>query len=118
DLDLLATTQRDVPARHRSMRAVFDESWRLLSDEERLVLERVSVFRGGFDAEAAVQVAGADRALLAGLVQRSLLQQTPGGRYEIHELLRQYGAEKLAEAGESEETRSRHAAYYLALVEA
>jgi len=57
-LDFLATTQQDVPERHRSLCAVFDHSWKLLSDEERRVLCRVAVFRGGFRREAAEQVRG------------------------------------------------------------
>ena len=59
NLDVLATTLRDVPARHRSMRAVFDHSWRLLSEEERALFSHLAVFRGGWTAEAAEQVAGA-----------------------------------------------------------
>ena len=59
-LDFLSTTARDVPERHRSMRAVFDHSWRLLPDEQRDVFGRLSVFRGAFSREAAAAVAGAD----------------------------------------------------------
>ena len=61
-LDLLATTQRDVPARHRSMRAAFDHSWRLLSAHERSILRQLAVFRGGCTAEAAEAVARRDAA--------------------------------------------------------
>jgi len=53
NLDLLASSLRDVPPRHRSMRAAFDSSWRLLTSHERAVLRRCSIFRGGFSAEAA-----------------------------------------------------------------
>src|SRR5512143_2346170 len=63
-LDFLSVTTRDLPARHRSMRAVFDHSWRLLSPEDQTVLLRLSVFRGGFKREAAEQVAGATLAVL------------------------------------------------------
>ena len=58
-MDFLSVSLRDLPARHRSMRAVFDHSWKLLSEEEQGVLLRLSVFQGGFRREAAEQVAGA-----------------------------------------------------------
>lgn len=115
NLDLLATTQRDVPARHRSVRAVFDQSWNLLSAEEQRVLAEASVFRGGFDLEAATQIMHADRALLARLVRHSLLRQTPSGRYDMHELLKQYAAQKLAER--QEETEVHHGAYFMGLAQ-
>src|SRR6266545_3528908 len=87
-LEQLATTMRDVPARHRSMRAVFEHSWRLLSDAEQGVLRRLAVFRGGMEADAAEQVAGATSSLLAALVDKSLLRRNGAGRYDLHELVR------------------------------
>src|SRR6266545_1107359 len=75
NLDVLATTLRDMPARHRNMRAVFDHSWRLLSEEEQAVFSHVAVFRGGWTAEAAVQVAGATLGALTALVDKSLVRQ-------------------------------------------
>lgn len=122
-LDVLATTQRDVAPRHRSLRAVFDQSWQRLAAAEQQAFRRLAVFRGGFDDEAARAVAGADlawsRAVLLALVQQSLLRHTPAGRYELHELLRQYAGEHLAQAAEdAPATRARHGAYYLALAEA
>ena len=95
-LRLLATSLRDVPERHRSMQAMFDHSWRFLSAEERSVIKRLSVFRGGFRREAARQVAGASLPILSALVDNSFLHRDPSGRYEMHELLRQYAAEKLS----------------------
>src|SRR5262249_32648034 len=56
NLDFLTTTQRDVPERHRSLRTVFEHSWRLLTENERRTLMKLSVFRGGFTLEAARQV--------------------------------------------------------------
>lgn len=113
-LDFLATTQRNVPARHRSIRAVFEYSWALLPEVERVVLRRLSIFRGGFRPEGAEQVAGATLPILATLVEKSLLQSTPAGRYHLHELLRQFAAEKLRAAPEDlAETQDRHSAYYL-----
>jgi predicted ATPase len=111
-LDILSTSLRDVEPRHRSMRAVFDHSWGLLSEKERSVLERLAVFRGGFRLRAAEAVAGASLPDLAGLVTKSLLPVT-SGRYQMHNLFRQYALERLwANAGEEREARDRHSAYY------
>ncbi len=113
NLDALESKMRDVPERHRSVRAVFEHSWKLLSKEERGVFRKLALFRGGFDAQAAQVVAGAARWVLSTLVSKSLLRQTPGERYEMHELLRQYAAEKLGEhSQEKDETRDRHCEYY------
>jgi predicted ATPase/DNA-binding SARP family transcriptional activator len=116
DLGFLATSLRDVPPEHRSMRAVFDRSWNLLADEERAVFRRLSVFRGGFLRPAA-ELAGASLPILSTLVAKSFLRTSPAGRYDIHELLPQYGAEKLAEdPREDREAHDRHCAYYLDFV--
>jgi DNA-binding NarL/FixJ family response regulator len=83
------------------------------------VFVRLSVFRGGATAEAARQVAGATLDVLAGLVDKALLRPLPNGRYEIHELLRQFAAEQLAGAakeGEQNDAQRQHSAYYLNLL--
>jgi hypothetical protein len=118
-LDLLETTSQDVEQRHRSLRSVIDWSWQLLTEEERRALARLSVLRGGFDLEAAAAVAGAGLPLLAGLVDQSLVAVGEDGRYGMHELLRQYAAERLAAdpAGEAD-ARRRHAGHYAALLPA
>jgi predicted ATPase/DNA-binding SARP family transcriptional activator len=114
-LDILTTSLRDVSPRHRSMRAVFDHSWNLLTADERTVLQALSVFRGGFSSTAADAVAGAPLPVLASLVDKSLLSATPAGRYEIHELFRQYLSERLAEdTRQSRAVRERHCTYYVA----
>jgi predicted ATPase len=117
-LEFLATSLRDMPARHRSLAAVFGHSWKLLSAEEQRVFRGLAVFRGGFSREAAGELAGASLPVLAALVDKSLLRRNDSGRYELHELLRQYGAEKLDEAGETDPVRSRHLALFLNLAEA
>lgn len=94
-IDFLSTKERDMDARHRSIRAVFDYSWNLLSDEEQRILRRLSIFRGGFGAAAAEQVAGASVQRLSDLIEKSLLYQNVSGLYEIHDLLRQYLEERL-----------------------
>ena len=121
-LSLLTTSLRGVPARQRSMVATFDHSWRLLTSRERSILRQLSVFRGGFTRQAAEAVAGAGLRDLANLADASWLRLERSGRYAIHELSRQYCAEKLedehlAEAGESgDQVRQRHAAYYQSLL--
>ncbi len=111
NLDFLASPLRNVPERHRTLRAVFEHSWQALNSEEQACLSRLSAFHGGFAYEAAHAVAEATLHLLLALVGKSLLRRNPGGDYELHELLRQFAENKL---DESERTRTydRHAAYY------
>jgi tetratricopeptide (TPR) repeat protein len=112
-LDFLETSMRDVPERHRSLRAVFDYSWDLLGEVERGALRRLSVFVGGFSREAAEEVAGARLGLLTSLVDKSLLRRHMSGRYEMLDVLRQYVREKLdEEADEKEEVLDKHCEYY------
>jgi predicted ATPase/DNA-binding CsgD family transcriptional regulator len=115
-IDFLKTPLRNVPERHRSLRAVFEQSWCLLTASEADALMHLSVFRGGFDREAAEAVAGADLTLLVGLVDKSLVRVRESGRYDLHELMRQFAADKLAEAGEAETAR-RHLAYFVTFAE-
>jgi predicted ATPase/DNA-binding SARP family transcriptional activator len=117
-LDFLSTTMRDLPQRHRSLRAVFDHSWDLLGESERQAFQRLSVFRGGFQRESAEAVADASLVTLSALMDKSLLRRSASGRYEIHELLRQYARDKLAGSDEEALIRERHLAYYLKLAEA
>lgn len=114
NIDILTAQQRNIPERHRSMRAVLEQTWAMLAPKERAVLMRLSLLRGGFRQDAAAQVAGASLLTVAGLVERSLVRTTPNGRYQMHELLRQFAAEQLAAHPEAaQETRRRHARYYL-----
>ncbi len=113
-LDFLSVSTRDMPARHRSMRAVFDHSWKLLSEEEQGILLRLSVFRGGFRREAAEHVAGATLSVLSTLVTKSLVRRSGAGRDDLHELIRQFAAEHLAERPEEQTAAlARHGRYYL-----
>jgi predicted ATPase/DNA-binding SARP family transcriptional activator len=117
-LDFLETDLRDVPPRQRSIRAAFDHSWRLLEEGEREVFQGLSVFCGGFTREAALEVVGASLRDLMSLSSKSLLRPSSPGRYELHDLLRQYGAERLdlvVEQGEA--VRDRHCAYYSSALE-
>jgi predicted ATPase/DNA-binding CsgD family transcriptional regulator len=111
NLDVLSATTRNVEERHRSMRAVFDQSWKLLAGDERLIFARLSVFPSHFDGDAASDVAGASFACLVSLVEKSLIQ-VEADRYSIHELLRQYGMEKLEAYGETAATYACHSQYF------
>lgn len=113
-LDILATALRDVPERQRSLRAVFDHSWRLLSEAERQVMCLLSIFRGGFSREAAHAVSGADLNILSSLVAQSFVRRSSSGRFTVHELIAQYAAGHLAQLPEQEQAaRDRHCAYYI-----
>jgi predicted ATPase/tetratricopeptide (TPR) repeat protein len=143
NLDVLATSMLDVPPRHRSMRAVFEGSWRLLSDMERSILTRASVFRGGFSLPAAERILpngnGASKTALgpgsqrpnhqdpipntlSSLLAKSLLRQSATGRYEMHGLVRRFAAEKLRDPAPSgpghraDPLQHLHCAHYLDLV--
>ena len=117
-LDFLDSGWQDLPARQRSMRVVFDHSLRLLTEREQKVLLSLSVFRGGFTRRAAQQVTGALSRELRALVHRSLLSQTPGSRYEVHELLRQYAAERLAQSPSGRDgIHDHHSAHYASALE-
>ncbi len=112
DVHFLSIGRRDVPERHRSISALFDHSWRLLSIEEQAVLMKLAVFRGGFELAAAHAVAGATLLRLASLEDKSLVQGSLSGRYNLHELIRQYAESRLHEAGKAAETQNRHLAYF------
>jgi len=110
NVDHLATTMRDVPARQRSLRAVFTSSWDLLAAEEQTVLSRLSPFAGGFTVDAARAVAGATPVLLERLLDKSFLRQVENGRYQMHEVLRHFAAEALG--AERAAVSRRFSGYY------
>jgi predicted ATPase/DNA-binding SARP family transcriptional activator len=125
NLEFLHSSRRDLPERHRSLRAVFDHSWKLLSAAEQDALGQLSVFRGGFRRDAAAQIAGASFPVLASLLDNSLVRQSPDQpqgqtRYELLELVRQYVAEKLAAANTHSArptVHDRHSRFYLGLLQ-
>ncbi|MFF5212221.1 BTAD domain-containing putative transcriptional regulator [Streptosporangium sp. NPDC000396] len=123
---LLTGGSRTALSRHKTLRAVVDWSWDLLTEAERGVLRRLSVFSGGVSLDAAERVCG-DEAfageqvldLLTALIEKSLLlvdgEGTP--RYRMLNTIREYAAHRLAEAGESEPARRAHLAYFTELAE-
>ena len=110
-IDILSTRRRDIAPRHHSIRAVFDHSWDLLTPNEQAVFPCLSVFRGGFTRTAAETVADASLNTLSGLVEKSMVRHN-NGRYNLHELVRQYADEKLISAGDEARIQEKHMHYY------
>jgi predicted ATPase len=111
----LSTGDRDVDPRQRTIRATIEWSHDLLSEDERVLFRRLSVFVGGCGLGAAVEVAGADVVALEGLLDKALLQrrtQGPAVRFWMLESVREFAAERLEAAGETIEFRRRHAAWF------
>ncbi|MCI0712538.1 MAG: protein kinase [Chloroflexi bacterium] len=119
-LDFLETESRNIPARQRSIRAVFGYSWNLITEAERDVLKKLSVFRGGFTRDAAQHVAGAELRQLASLTNKSFISRdAETGRYRIHELLRQYAQQQLeAQSGDTAHISDLHCDYFTDFVAA
>jgi predicted ATPase len=125
NLDFLTATMPNVAERHRTLRAVFDYSWALLSGPEQRLLQQLAIFADGFTATAAAETAGTTPAQLASLCDQSVLARAPGlpglpdvePRFQIHSIIRQYAGEKLAEHPALEQTlRKQHCAFYTRLV--
>jgi tetratricopeptide (TPR) repeat protein len=115
--DFLSTSLRNVPQRHRSLRYLFDQTWQLLPPIEQAVLQKLSVFRGGFALAEAETVAGASPPLLLSLINKSLVVADGHGRYDLHELTRHYAAEKLREGGGETAARQLHLQTFVTLAE-
>ena len=113
-LDLLSTRFQDTPPQHRNMRAVFQQTWSRLTAAEQQTFARLSIFRGGFQRPAAKQIASASINTLYNLADRSLLRLENNGRFQIHQLLRQYGAEQFAQDPTAEaKVQELHGRYYM-----
>lgn len=102
---------RNLPARQRSLQAVFQYSWDLLSREEQDSLSRLVVFQGGFTAEAAESALNVSPRLFASLAAKSLLRFSADGRYEMHSLLRSFASEKMP-ASTGAAARAAHSRYF------
>jgi predicted ATPase/DNA-binding SARP family transcriptional activator len=123
---LLTGGSRTALSRHKTLRAVVDWSWDLLTEAERGVLRRLSVFSGGAGLEAAERVcedgsAGGEQVfdVLTALVEKSLVLADGEGlaRYRMLNTIREYAAHRLADAGESESARRAHLDYFIELAE-
>jgi predicted ATPase/DNA-binding CsgD family transcriptional regulator/transcriptional regulator with XRE-family HTH domain len=126
-LDLLETSARDTPLRHRTLRAAIDWSVGLLAADERKLFQRLAVFAGGWTLEAAEEVGvmpGEELDVLSGLgslVDKNLVQrddvQADEPRFRLLETVRAYALESLERSGEEANARRRHAEHFTALVE-
>ncbi|MBB4749303.1 BTAD domain-containing putative transcriptional regulator [Actinoplanes lobatus] len=112
---LLTGGSRTALPRHRTLRAVVDWSWDLLSEPERRMWRRLALLPGGADVAAVERVCGPDLDPLAALVDKSLLVLGADGRYRMLETIRGYGLERLDEAGETEDARRAIAGHLLDL---
>lgn len=113
-LKLLQGGACDLPARQRTLRGTLDWSHELLNEEERRLFAQLGAFSGGFTIDAAEHVCLADFDTLASLAGKSLVRRE-GERFAMLETIREYALEKLTESNLREETRRRHAEYYLAI---
>jgi DNA-binding winged helix-turn-helix (wHTH) protein/predicted ATPase len=113
-IDILSDQRGGQDSRHSSVRAIFIETWQRLTESERTLLGQFSVFRGGADRAAISEIIGAGLPLLAQLVNKALLRTTPQRRYRMHELIRQFAAQALAQdAGSEQQAQQHHADYYI-----
>jgi predicted ATPase/DNA-binding XRE family transcriptional regulator len=121
-LDLLTSNNRNIPPKHQTMRASMDWSWGLLKESEQVFMRQLSIFAGGWTLDSAQVVCeGNTLELISSLVKKSLIivshEVDLETRYHFHEIVLQYGHEKLVEAREEEDTKTRHLKYFLQLSE-
>ncbi|MEZ4832263.1 MAG: tetratricopeptide repeat protein [Caldilineaceae bacterium] len=113
----LETRLSGLPHRHRSIAALLDHTWRLLTPDEQRQLAHLSVFSGGWDDDAARAVIAPAAPLLDALVDRLLIRADEGDRFQMHELLRQFAGERLAEDAEAARAaQTRHCVHFAAHV--
>lgn len=119
NLDLLNTGTANVPARQRSIQAVFNYAWLQLSPALRDVYMSLAVFRGGFSREAATEIGETTLQEIAALSDHALLVYEPADdRYQLHAVLKRFAYDALAASGRLEAVQRRHMAYYLKLLQA
>ncbi|MET9251436.1 BTAD domain-containing putative transcriptional regulator [Nonomuraea sp. NPDC003709] len=116
DAGLLSADGPAARSRHACMRTVFETSWRLLDPAGRAALAALSVFSGGCTLRAALEVAGTTPRVLVHLVDHSMIQLTPSGRYVLHPVIRQFAAGHL-NPRERRAVRERHAAHFTRLLD-
>ena len=113
NLDLLDNTLRDTPERHRSIRAVFEHSWKMLTPLEQHALAQLAVFRGGATREAIGAITATKLQTLASLTDKTLVQRDENTHFRIHPLLYQFTFQKLLELPDFEASFAHHSDYYL-----
>lgn len=116
-LDHLQTVAIDLPTRQRSIRAVFEHSWQLLTAVEQRLLCHCAIFRGGFTRAAILTIGNGDRATLLALVMKSLVRRDSHDRYDLHELVRQYVIDQFQrESTAVHAAAQKHATYFIDLL--
>lgn len=112
-LKMLPTSMTGVSERHHEMTQVFDFTWSLLHEVEQTTFAKLTVFQRGFTFEASQEIANASAEIIMHLVNHSLIQrEVASDRFVIHELLRQYGMQKLEDIGETFNTELEHLRYF------
>lgn len=113
NLDILESDYPDLPQRHRSLEAVFEHSWELLSQGEQQTLQRLAIFEGGFSKDAAVNITNVSLRSMFSLANKSLLKRNEAGRYSSHLVVEQYSRRRLlADEMLHEALAKKHASYY------
>ena len=117
-LNVLTTNLRNLPERHRRIHTIFEQSYAMLTSDERAVFKRLAIFENGFTREAAETVAGATLPILSRLIDATLLKRNPDGRFHLHRLIAQFAATELARVdSERQATAKDHCAYYVELLQ-
>ncbi len=112
DVNFLNRDLADIPPRQHSIRVIFDETWKYLSPDEQQTFMALSIFRGGFTLAAAEAVTGTSLATLQNLVNKALLYRDTANRFNIHNLLRQYGEEYLRQQPNIADIAAAHARFF------
>ncbi|HMN29672.1 MAG TPA: hypothetical protein PKE45_16095, partial [Caldilineaceae bacterium] len=116
-LDVLAADTRDLPRDQRTLRAVFERSWRLLTPDAQLLLARLSLFPASFPREAAEYIVGASRSLLQQLLNQSLVSKAGEERFTLHHIVHAFAQQKLQQRPEQVAAiQVQYAHYYLELL--
>jgi predicted ATPase/DNA-binding SARP family transcriptional activator len=116
NLDFLEGSMRDLPERQRSVRAAIEYSWKRLEKIDQTAFIKLCIFSGGFSSHSAQRVAGVSLTALRNLIDKSFIFLQQDGRYQIHALLRQFGADYLEKSGEAESIHLRHSENYLTML--
>lgn len=112
EIDTFIDAYSNATPQHRSLKTVFDVSWKLLSKAQQKVLAKLSIFRGGFELSDAENLTTIGSPIFSQLINKSLLRQQDGDRCDMHEIIRRFSQEKLEESGDYPTMRSQHAYYF------
>ncbi len=114
NMDFVQSNSPDIPTRHRSLRAAFDHTWQLLSEEDRRTMRKLAIYRNGFSYQAADRLANADLTMLTSYVEKNILVRMSDNRFLMLETLRTYALENLkSNQKEYENLLDAHSEYFL-----